>query len=308
MDLSAVIRRAALDASDRWGRDLHGPEVEDLQQDLWVWYYQTPSVSTKLEAADTEDYSDEQTAEYARQLFVGYALQLLAKQSLESDTFEGKALYSSEAIKTELKGASTNKYLRRILPIALADLEKFNAGQREALRKRYVDGVIPQNGDPASPLLARAHESLTRHVNALVIAETDADDRNQSGESRSASGGHSDPTANMALALMARGDEVINILNQEGSIVGTTTLREEAFADGFQMVQGGHRSGADRDTLFDGMFSDIERAAMYKAQVFPELFPDERPFLLQNWPAEDLEAYCGGEFTPGQKAKLSVVR
>lgn len=299
-ELAEPLRRAAVRVTHYWGdQGAAGLDVDDLEQELWLWYLTRPSVRARFDDANTY------TARH--ELFYSYALQIMAAAALEGDTFEGKVLYSGEAIKDELKGRSTNKYLQRILPIALADLEKSSPQYREALRSRYDDGVIPQNGDPASPLLARAHESLTRHVNSLVIAETEADDRKMAGEFRGTSGGHSDPTADMALALIARGDEVINIINQEGSIVDTTTLREEAFADGFQMVQGGHRSGADRDTLFDGMFSDIERASMYKAQVFPELFPEEKPMMLHNWPAEDLEAYVGGEYTPGYR-KLRVVQ
>jgi hypothetical protein len=44
----------------------------------------------------------------------------------------------------------------------------------------------------------------------------------------------------------------------------------------------------------------IDRGEMYRAAVFPEMFPEERPMRVDNWPAEDREAYCGGEFTRGR--------
>ncbi|AGK86011.1 hypothetical protein Chy4_0049 [Mycobacterium phage Chy4] len=38
---------------------------------------------------------------------------------------------------------------------------------------------------------------------------------------------------------------------------------------------------------------------MYRAEVFPELFPHQKPMLLENWSQDDLEQYVGGVFTPG---------
>lgn len=35
---------------------------------------------------------------------------------------------------------------------------------------------------------------------------------------------------------------------------------------------------------------------MYKAWAFPDLCPSQPQPRLENWPAEDLEAYCGGEY------------
>lgn len=54
-----------------------------------------------------------------------------------------------------------------------------------------------------------------------------------------------------------------------------------------------------QDNVFDGSFNGAARSEMYRALAFPELFPHEKPMLVSNWPAEDLEAYCGGEYTVG---------
>ena len=43
-------------------------------------------------------------------------------------------------------------------------------------------------------------------------------------------------------------------------------------------------------TLFD---TDFPRSDMYRAWVFPELFPNEMQPVLANWSDEDLEAFCG---------------
>jgi hypothetical protein len=46
--------------------------------------------------------------------------------------------------------------------------------------------------------------------------------------------------------------------------------------------------------LMDALFNGMGASEFYRAQVFPELFPHEKPMLIQNWSALDLEMYCGG--------------
>ncbi|AMQ66790.1 hypothetical protein SEA_SHAM4_52 [Mycobacterium phage Sham4] len=48
------------------------------------------------------------------------------------------------------------------------------------------------------------------------------------------------------------------------------------------------------DADFNGPGSEL-----YRAEVFPELFPHQKPMLLENWSQDDLEMYVGGCFTPG---------
>lgn len=47
------------------------------------------------------------------------------------------------------------------------------------------------------------------------------------------------------------------------------------------------------DSVFSSGFSSSPRADMYRAWVEPSLYPNERQPVLNNWPAEDLWAYCG---------------
>jgi len=49
----------------------------------------------------------------------------------------------------------------------------------------------------------------------------------------------------------------------------------------------------------DSTFNGMGGSEFYRAQVFPELFPHEKPMALENWSQDDLEMYCGGVFTPG---------
>lgn len=56
--------------------------------------------------------------------------------------------------------------------------------------------------------------------------------------------------------------------------------------------------------LFEGEIND--RTDMYRAAVLPELYPDEKPMMLENWDKQDLEAYCGGIHTVGYRRLKAV--
>lgn len=47
------------------------------------------------------------------------------------------------------------------------------------------------------------------------------------------------------------------------------------------------------DSVFSPSFSGAARAEMYRAWVIPDMYPDERQPRLENWTAEDREAFCG---------------
>jgi len=51
--------------------------------------------------------------------------------------------------------------------------------------------------------------------------------------------------------------------------------------------------------IMDSTFNGMGGSEFYRAQVFPELFPHEKPMMLENWDQQELEMYCGGIFTPG---------
>lgn len=47
-------------------------------------------------------------------------------------------------------------------------------------------------------------------------------------------------------------------------------------------------------SIFDCAFNGMPRSEMYRALIFPELFPHEKRMLIENWPRQDVEEYCGG--------------
>ncbi|AIK69005.1 hypothetical protein AVT20_gp44 [Mycobacterium phage Tiffany] len=49
------------------------------------------------------------------------------------------------------------------------------------------------------------------------------------------------------------------------------------------------------DSIFDAKFNGMGGSEMYRAQIVPDLFPHEKPMLIDNWPEEDRLLFCGGE-------------
>jgi hypothetical protein len=45
--------------------------------------------------------------------------------------------------------------------------------------------------------------------------------------------------------------------------------------------------------ILDALFNGMGGSEMYRAQVFPELFPHQPPMLIHNWSVTDREMYCG---------------
>ncbi|QHB38081.1 sigma-K factor [Mycobacterium phage Noelle] len=282
-----VMEAAAKSALVTWGRE---GGLDDLVQDLWVWYLERPETQRKL-----EELSKPEAIATVRRA----AIQILTEQVLAGNKFQGRNLYSSEAVKDVLKDRSNNRYLKDIMPTAMAALERQNPGHVETLRSRYEDGLIPAQGAPAQRL-TEAHKAITEHVNIIVITAGDVSSAAVQAETRKSSGGRSDPTADAAIALIEKGDEELELEDKDGNVTGTTTYRTElanVFDDWItQSPADSSEVGLD---IFDGMFNGDDGMAMYRAQVFPELYPDEKPMLIENWSAEDRELYCGGEYTPG---------
>lgn len=203
--MNKVFKKAADSALLEWGGDFD--DATDLVNDLWVWYLERPATQKKFQ--EIEQYEAVKTAKLA-------AFQMLSRRTLSSNEFNGRNLYSSESVKDALKGESNNRYLLEILPLALGELDKQNAGYAEAIRVRYEDGVVPQENAPQQRL-KHAVKSLTEHVNVIAITANMRKDKDGNlivkegpgsrnavfPETRRSTGsGHSDPTADIAIMLI----------------------------------------------------------------------------------------------------------
>lgn len=200
--MDEIFRKAAKSALFAWKHDDSG--LDDLVNDLWVWYLERPSVQKKLESCDKI---------LAIDLARTHSLKILSGQALQSDKFNGRNLYSSDSVKEALLGKFSNRYLADMLPSALRALEEQNSGYAEAIKLRYEDCVIPKRQSKEQVYLSRAVKSLTEHVNVIATtAGVDADGNVSEGpgsrhavfpETRKPQGwGHSDPTGNTAILLI----------------------------------------------------------------------------------------------------------
>ena len=59
--------------------------------------------------------------------------------------------------------------------------------------------------------------------------------------------------------------------------------------------------------IFDPVFNGMARSELYRSQVTPELFPNEPPMRMENWSADDLEMFVGGEYTIGYGQRKAAV-
>lgn len=200
--MDEIFRKAAASALFAWKQDESG--LEDLVSDLWVWYLERRATRDKLQKSDKF---------HARRMVYTHCLQELANKSLLNDRFNGKNLYSSDSVRSALKGESRNRYLVDVLPGALDALSGQNPAQAEAVRSRYQDGEVPARGSSEEAKLKRAVKSLTEHVNVITItAGVDAEGNVSEGPGsrhavfpntrRSHGSGHSDPTGNTAIMLI----------------------------------------------------------------------------------------------------------
>lgn len=46
--------------------------------------------------------------------------------------------------------------------------------------------------------------------------------------------------------------------------------------------------------IMDPVFNGMGGSELYRAQVFPDLFPHEKPMLIDNWLQEDIQMYVKG--------------
>jgi hypothetical protein len=268
-ELHQVFAHAAQGALVEWGID---GEADDLTQQLWEWYLQRPTTQSKMSGLSEPEQIV--TAKRA-------AHQMISGNVLEGNIAGEKVIYSTDSVREALHQMSSNKYLLEILPEAKAILAARHEEYAEALRSRYEDGVVP--AEPAKSVLKRAVKALTDEVNVLFLtSDDDGVGRRDSASPnhRKRGGGYSDPTSNIALLLMGNADEREAFYEELDSEDWSVGVRED-------------EPGSDPINIMDSAFNGMPRSEFYRAQVFPELFPHEERMLVESWPAQDQEMFCG---------------
>ncbi|QGJ87943.1 RNA polymerase sigma factor [Mycobacterium phage Killigrew] len=162
-DTGSLISKAARSIGNSYL--LTPDQVEDLVQDLWVSILER-STSRRL----VEESGDDVGFNTLRVL----ADQVLKDQWFADDLARGDWNYSSESIKDALKGRSDNVYLMEVIPQAVSQLVDRHPPYAEALKVRYIDGVVLRDKSSQNSL-TRAHQALLEEVHK-VIKQTDDHD------------------------------------------------------------------------------------------------------------------------------------
>lgn len=180
--------------SGQWSRQAE--KANDLTQELLFWYIEPRQRTTRAKMTNLSD--PEVMVTFRRR-----ARQLLSRETLDANVFDGKVLYSPEAVKDALKGESTNIYLKTILPLAMDRLTK---RMKEALQARYFgEEVVYPDTQQGQNDLKRAHKSLCDEINVLYITDevSSIGSRNVVfPDTIRPKGGYNDPTADTAMALI----------------------------------------------------------------------------------------------------------
>ena len=61
-------------------------------------------------------------------------------------------------------------------------------------------------------------------------------------------------------------------------------------------------------SIVEDQFNGMPASEMYRAQYLPDVFPHQKPMLLENWSKQDLEMFVGGEYLkPAQNFRPILV-
>lgn len=85
----------------------------------------------------------------------------------------------------------------------------------------------------------------------------------------------------------------------DGLLLEPTFMSESGDVDDFEALQEAYESAGDdpdggfATDLFSGALNSAARIDMYRSWIYQDLYPDERPAVLQNWTEDDKKEYCG---------------
>ncbi|MEU4709470.1 hypothetical protein AB0G00_23835 [Nocardia salmonicida] len=137
---------------------------EDVSQELWVWYLESPSVRAKIAESSTLERT-QLASRQAHKIISGYK---------EADArFSGRVEYSVEDIKNALRGKALSRELMTDLAEGMESLRDRAEGEYfDAIEARYFDKIPTENVNERVRL-SRALVALTEETNRLVRAKFD---------------------------------------------------------------------------------------------------------------------------------------
>lgn len=258
--LLSEFRRSASQIHERsWSSAVSADQVEDVVQELAYNYLAKPHFRSILDSC--------KNAGHRYSIIKPLLHSLFAETCADERLATNQETYSIESVKDFFKGRSENKHLLALMPEALQDLETRHAPYAESLKSRYFYGIVPEQGADQTRL-RDAHRVITDEVNRLnrgdwVFRDGPSLSNAVPAEERKGKGATSDPTADMALAVMAS-VEAREVFYGE----------DETYSIPVRRITEPTPNPAW--SIFDDDFRDMPGVHSYRASVFPELYPNER--------------------------------
>lgn len=198
---------------------------DDLTQEMWVQLLTSPANVRRLESSPYRERIN---------MLSEHAKQVLWKVVYDNLHNTEQIFASVEMVKAVLKGESSMPLLVELVKAARLELEHQDNPYADAIRRRYDEGVIPHTLVEQNQQKF-AHVKLTDEVNAAYRRLFEPPESYYDGasypfptlndgpgskhaveaSSRKASGGHSDPTADAAIALLEADPEERALLLEE---------------------------------------------------------------------------------------------
>lgn len=153
----AVVREARL-AERRWNKII---DHDDIEQEIWLWLLERPSVQEQLRQANP--------AELAA-VFKKSADQICSKERLDLDHFSGNFHYTPGEVRDLLEelGAAYDVHEadeKIDLQLGLDDLLQYHHEYFEVIEQVYHRGETVENADPRRKVKDRAVDKLTEIMN-----------------------------------------------------------------------------------------------------------------------------------------------
>lgn len=278
-----AFRTAARNASHSWVSAL---EPEDVVQELWAWYLERPYVIRRFDEMDRTE-----ALKYATK----QANNIYSADVKASYIASGSVTYSSDAVKAALKGTSEHWDLERLLPLGMDALRRRYIEFADALEGRYRDNKVPAT-NAESQVLKRAHQAITEEINQIHRDELVAWDKNKlkadrelDPDLRQQQGDTGDPTGNIALTLMDNPEEreafyAPDDFQCDSKVIPVVTELGEATQRVFtQRYVPTAEDAAPWLNIFDSVFQAMPRLDLYRANVYPDLYPHERITNPSRW-------------------------
>lgn len=158
--MKAAVRKAVRSVQFQWPDVI---EADDLEQELFMWVIQSPSVQAKLESGD---------AKSRHGLLVRQGHRIASEARKRNLRFAAEFEYSIDDVKAILSGKDRRHEALDDLTEAMNSLRETTPQYAEIIARKYAGEELTGRAD--TNRLYRAHIALTDEMNSIVRQKFDA--------------------------------------------------------------------------------------------------------------------------------------